>query len=145
MSTARRIVLDANIIIRAALGRQTRSLIARYGAEVLMVAPQVAYDDAARHLPGILATAKHLTAEEVAEAEAYLSKLPEVVLPIPVDFYSDHLPEANRRIADRDSDDAHILATALWLDCPIWTQDQDFFGVGVPIWNSQLVHIYLEG
>jgi len=51
MSIARRIVLDANIIIRAALGRHTRSLIALYGGEVLMVAPPVAYDDAERHLP----------------------------------------------------------------------------------------------
>jgi len=103
MSTARRIVLDANIIIRAALGRRVRSLIAQYGGEVLMVAPQVAYDDAARHLPDILATAKHLTAREVAEAEDYLNELPEMVLPIPVDFYADHLAEANQRIATRDS------------------------------------------
>ncbi|WP_415630048.1 PIN domain-containing protein [Nocardioides dubius] len=29
------------------------------------------------------------------------------------------------------------------LDCPVWTEDQDFFGAGVPTWTTDRVEIYL--
>jgi hypothetical protein len=34
-------------------------------------------------------------------------------------------------------DDWPVLATALALDCPIWTQDADFFGVAVATGSTQ--------
>ena len=36
-----------------------------------------------------------------------------------------------------------ILATALALDLPIWTEDRDFFGCGVATWITRTVQIYL--
>ncbi len=36
------------------------------------------------------------------------------------------------RIKSRDIRDWPIVATALTLNCPIWTEDQDFFGSGIP-------------
>ena len=47
-------------------------------------------------------------------------------------------------MARRDPDDWPILAAALALDCPIWTEDRDFFGVGVATWTSDLVEIYMR-
>lgn len=38
-----------------------------------------------------------------------------------------------------------VVAAALALNCPIWTEDQDFFGVGVPTWTSARVDVYLRG
>ncbi|WP_402468401.1 PIN domain-containing protein [Isoptericola aurantiacus] len=32
------------------------------------------------------------------------------------------------RIEKRDTDDWPFLAVALLLDCPVWTEDNDFFG-----------------
>jgi hypothetical protein len=29
------------------------------------------------------------------------------------------------------------------LDCPIWTEDQDFFGSGVATWTTNTVLMYL--
>lgn len=49
------------------------------------------------------------------------------------------------RIGVRDPMDWPIAAAALALDCPIWTEDKDFFGVGIPTWTSDLVEIYLRG
>ena len=40
--------------------------------------------------------------------------------------------EALARIEIRDPRDWPILA----LDHPIWTEDQDFFGTGVPTWTD---------
>jgi len=46
------------------------------------------------------------------------------------------------RIGARDPDDWPVVACALLLNCPIWTEDRDFFGVGVPIWTTALVELY---
>ena len=46
------------------------------------------------------------------------------------------------RIETRDPDDWPILATAMALDCPVWTEDNDFFGTGVPTWTSDRVELY---
>ena len=37
-----------------------------------------------------------------------------------------------------------ILAVALLLNCPIWTEDQDFFGVGVATWTTANIGLFLE-
>ncbi|MCA5894378.1 hypothetical protein LEP48_13625 [Isoptericola sp. NEAU-Y5] len=47
------------------------------------------------------------------------------------------------RIEMRDPDDWPILAVALMLECQVWTEDNDFFGTGVPIWTTDRVGIYL--
>ncbi|MDR1188090.1 MAG: hypothetical protein LBK95_11655 [Bifidobacteriaceae bacterium] len=50
---------------------------------------------------------------------------------------------AMARIGRRDPADWPVLAAALALGCPIWTEDADFFGVGVATWVTALVEIYL--
>jgi len=45
------IVVDANILVSAVLGRRVRQLLAEYGDRVLFVSPQVAFVEAGRHLP----------------------------------------------------------------------------------------------
>jgi predicted nucleic acid-binding protein len=49
------IVLDANILIRAVLGRRVRQLIDTYARQgVRFFAPDVAFDDAEKYLPSLL-------------------------------------------------------------------------------------------
>lgn len=38
-----------------------------------------------------------------------------------------------------------ILACALALHCPIWTEDTDFFGCGAATWTSNNIEIFLGG
>ncbi|HSW06511.1 PIN domain-containing protein [Aquabacterium sp.] len=47
------------------------------------------------------------------------------------------------RIRERDPDDWPALACALALSCPIWTEDADFFGTGVPTWTTSRVRLFL--
>ena len=52
---AEMIVLDANILIRAVLGRRVRQIIEAYAAQgVYFYAPDVAFDDARKYLPALL-------------------------------------------------------------------------------------------
>ena len=50
---------------------------------------------------------------------------------------------ARERIDRRDEDDWPVLAAALALGCPIWTEDTDFFGCGVATWTTDRVELYL--
>jgi predicted nucleic acid-binding protein len=51
-------------------------------------------------------------------------------------------PTALARVSPRDPDDWPVLACALLLNCPIWTDDRDFFGTGVATWTTALVELY---
>jgi len=46
-------------------------------------------------------------------------------------------------LRQRDVEDWPILATALLFNCPIWTEDKDFFGVGVATWTTANIRFYL--
>jgi predicted nucleic acid-binding protein len=48
------IVLDANILIRAVLGKRVRELIIEHAATVKFFAPEAAYQEARKYLPTLL-------------------------------------------------------------------------------------------
>jgi predicted nucleic acid-binding protein len=138
----RRLVLDANILVRAVLGKRVKDVVNTYAVDAEFFVPSVAYDDAERHLPAVLA--KFGRAAEIEEALIYLSRLRETVVPVPEEIYLGHKAEALARIEQRDPDDWPILATALVFECPIWTEDNDFFGTGIPTWTTDRVELYLK-
>ena len=55
VSVERQLVLDANILIRAVLGRRVRQIITTHAEHVSFLAPAVAYDEASAYLPTLLA------------------------------------------------------------------------------------------
>lgn len=138
--TARALVLDANILVRAVLGPRVRNLIVNFAPTVDFFAPSVAFDDVVRHLPTV-AGKRGIDPELTLETLDTLRPLVEVV---PPEAFERYRAEALRRLQKRDADDWPILASALALDCPIWTEDKDFFGAGVPTWITALVEIYLK-
>jgi predicted nucleic acid-binding protein len=134
------LVLDANILMRAVLGRHARALLAKYGKRIEFVAPDVAFEEARRHLPQVLERRK-LQAELFM---AFFDSLSNVVQTVELEAYSGFEAIARERLARRDEDDWPILAAALALRCPIWTEDTDFFGCGVATWTSDRVELYLS-
>lgn len=135
------IVLDANILIRAVLGKRVRELLFEHAATVQFFAPGVAYADARKHLPGLL----EKRGVSSAAAMAILDTLESLVRPLERDFYDGLRHQALQRIAMRDADDWPVLACAMALDCLVWTEDADFFGTGVATWTSDRVALYLVG
>ena len=49
--------------------------------------------------------------------------------------YQQKLPTAGRRIGKRDPDDVDVLALALTLNVPVWSNDNDFEDSGVE-WHT---------
>ena len=126
----RAIVLDSNILIRAVLGKQVRELIFVNVDTVKFFAPDVAYADARKHLP------------EPSGAMLVLDRLECIVQPIDSELYTGMKQQALQRIAVRDADDWPVLACAMTLGCPVWTEDADFFGTGVATWTSDRIALY---
>lgn len=134
------IVLDANILFRAILGTKVPEQLNRYRTRVDFFTPAFCYEELRKHIPQI-AKAKNLPIEPFDEA---IEKLEKVVLPLNKEIYSHKEKEAKRRISARDINDWPTVALALTLNCPVWTEDQDFFGTGLSTWNSKNVEIYLS-
>ena len=59
-------------------------------------------------------------------------------------IYQEYEVDAKKRIYTRDIYDWPVVATALMLNSPIWTEDQDFFGSGIPVWTTDRIHIFFE-
>ena len=132
------IVLDANILIRAVLGKRVRELIVEHAATVKFFAPDAAYADARKYLPALL----EKRGVNSAAAMTVLDTLEAFVQPIEFELYAGLQQQALQRIAIRDADDWPVLACAMTIDCPVWTQDADFFGSGVATWTTDRIALY---
>jgi predicted nucleic acid-binding protein len=135
------IVLDANILIRAVLGKRVRELIATHAVSVQFFAPDVAYADARKYLPALLEK-RDVKCEP---ALAVLDALESIVRPLELGIYVSLQTQALKRIAMRDAEDWPVLACAMTIGCPVWTEDADFFGTGIATWTSDRVELYLAG
>jgi len=133
------IVLDANILIRAVLGKRVRGLIFDNVTTVKFFAPDVAYADARKYLPALL---KKRDVDSSA-AMLVLDRLGSVVQSIDAELYVGMQEQALQRIAVRDANDWPVLACAMALGCPVWTEDADFFGTGIATWTSDRIALYL--
>ena len=135
------IVVDANILIRAVLGRRVRQLVDTYTAQgVRFLAPDVAFDDAQKYLPPLLKQ----RAKPDADVSASLEYLRLIVETVDSELYAVFEKEARQRLRGRDEDDWPVLATALALSCAIWTEDADFFGTGIAVWTTDPIEIFLQ-
>jgi len=140
VAASKRLVLDANILIRAVLGARVRSLIEAHCERVAFFVASESLGEAEKYL-GEIAAERGIAAAIWREA---LARVMATVQTIPLDGLEPAEVEARARIAVRDPDDWPTLAAALLLECPIWTEDRDFFGSGVATWTTATVERYLR-
>jgi predicted nucleic acid-binding protein len=74
-----------------------------------------------------------------------LDALHAIVQSVDETVYAMFEAEATARILEQDLDDWPLIALALALDCPLWTEDRDFFGTGIATWRTRTVELYLSG
>jgi len=110
-----------------------------YSQGIRFYAPETAYAEAEEYLPTLLRK-KGKPDTDLAAALRYLKSKVESI-----ERESDGIfeTEARARLAGRDDDDWPVLATALALACPIWTEE-DFFGTGASVWTTGRVEIFLK-
>jgi predicted nucleic acid-binding protein len=140
---AKHLVLDANILMRSVLGTRVAQHIRGYALTVFFLTIDEAFEDAATYLPEVLSR-RGLDETETHAALQKLDALRQVLHVIPSEMFTHLEPEARERLKGRDEDDWPYLALALLFDCPLWTEDRDFFGCGIPLWTTDRVEIYLK-
>jgi len=87
------IVLDANILIRAVLGRRVRQLLEQYSAHgIHFYAPDIAFADAQKYLPALL----HKRGKPETDITASIEYLSCFVQTVTADEYSVFEAEARR-------------------------------------------------
>jgi predicted nucleic acid-binding protein len=136
----KRLVIDANILIRAVLGHRARYLIEHYCESVAFYTAETNAEEAEFYLTTEL-TAKHNLSESIWRP-VYVGILNTVQI-IADDILIEVESKAKARIASRDVNDWPAVAAALLLDCPVWTEDKDFFGAGIATWTTITVELYL--
>ena len=118
------LVADANVLLSAVIGGRA-ALVLRHERVEQVFTPAAAHDEVFEYLPS-LARKKRLDLDTLLLACA--------ALPIAIverSEYDVNLSAARRRIGKRDPDDIDVLALALTLKLPVWSNDNDFEDAGV--------------
>jgi predicted nucleic acid-binding protein len=141
MSSLKKLVIDANILVRAVFGERVYNLLKEYEDVAEFYSPDLCIEEARKHLPAIAARRRVAS----ALAESTLNHIVDDLISV-VDrsLYEEFEDRARARISSRDAGDWPVVATALLIDAPIWTEDQDFFGSGIATWTSNKIELYLR-
>lgn len=91
------------------------------------------FQEVLRYIPEIARKAKRAG---VTQAELYMALAAMPLRLYGPDSYHEQRAEAERRIAHRDPDDVDLLALALQLGCPIWSNDADFEKAGIELYPT---------
>jgi predicted nucleic acid-binding protein len=140
MSARKGLVLDANILLRAVFGQRVRQLLETYEDEAIFYTPDACFDDARKYIPEVSIR----RGTDVDLGLSVLDQVSRIVEPVDRTLYEDFEKTARDRVARRDPDDWPVVAVAMLLDLPIWTEDQDFFGTGMATWTTDRVELYLR-
>jgi len=119
-----RLVADANVLLSALIGGRARLALTHPSVEAVYTAAAV-LGEVQEYVPE-LARTKRLPLDVLLLAVA---ALPVVV--VERADYERKVSEAARRLGRRDPDDIDVLALALHLGVPVWSNDDDFREAGV--------------
>jgi len=125
------LILDANVLVSAALGR-SRELIeatATRGIELLLPIEQ------RREAVSVLIR----LGGSPESVERSLTFAADIVGLLEPEVYTPFEPPARARLGPRGQSDWPVLPTAIALDADIWSNDRDFFGTGVAVWTKRNV------
>lgn len=140
ISLAKGLVLDANILLRAVFGQRVPQILSLYADNTSFYSPDVCFADT-REYVGKLSAQRGL---DPLNALTVLDGIAGIVEIVDRSLYEDYEQLARERIQIRDPEDWPIVAVALLLDLPVWTEDQDFFGAGLATWTTDRVELYLR-
>ncbi len=140
MTERKRLVLDANILLRAVFGIRVLTLLETYEDSVSFYTPDICFSDALKYVP-IITVTRH---PDPSPGLLVVNQLAHLIEIVDKSLYEEHEAFARQRMLSRDVGDWPIVATSLLLDCPVWTEDQDFFGSGVATWTTNNVELYLR-
>ena len=125
-----RLVADANVLLAAVLGGRAKLVFGHPQLEEVLT---TAYTFAeVEEYVEVLARKKRLPADLLLLT---LAAIPLTI--VDQSRYSSRLTRARKLIGRRDPDDVEILALALQLRLPLWSNDKDFEGTGIQLLTTE--------
>ena len=124
----RRLAADANVILSAVAGKAALRVFLAEDIEFVTTRFNV---DEVREYLGLMAE-KYALTEEVLESQLKL-------LPLKVYsriFYEDFIRKAESKMSGKDEDDLELLALAMKLKAPVWSNDNDFKHSGIEVYTT---------
>ena len=124
----RKLAVDANVILSAIAGKAALRVFLKENVE--FASTQYNIDEVGEYLSAI--AAKYDLREEILESQLKL-------LPLKVyarTFYDDFILEAANMMLGKDEDDVELLALALKLKAPVWSNDNDFKHSGIEVYTT---------
>ncbi|ACA58879.1 PIN domain-containing protein [Candidatus Desulforudis audaxviator] len=122
MSLSGKIAVDANVILSAVIGGKAGRIFREATALEFVTVPAI-LDEVKKYLP-VLAKKKGLS---LGLMRSVLDLLPLTIAS--EETYADFLDQARVQVGNRDPDDVPLLALALSLACPVWSNDDDLKGL----------------
>ena len=120
-----RLAADANVLLSALIGGRAR-LALTHSQVTEVLTTQNVLSEVREYLPS-LALKRKL---DPASLQLAVATLPVTV--VPASAYRRKMAAARRRLEERDPDDVELLALALHLRIPVWSNDADFASARTP-------------
>jgi len=137
------LIADASAVVAELLRARGRVLL-RHADIVWFTTEEIrseVHHEVVRRI-GILAQRQQLASEEATLlAQRSLRLFDDAIRVIPQNVYMPLQEAARLRIGDPQ--DWSAIALALVSGAGIWTEDRDFFGVGLPIWSTRVLLAHL--
>jgi predicted nucleic acid-binding protein len=121
------VVADANVLLAAIAGKAARHV---FLSEIEIFTTEHTWKEVERYLP------RFIEMYNIPEANAFISLQTAPVEIKSRQFYEISISKANKLIGKRDPNDVDILALALTLECPLWTNDKDFNDLGLALYPT---------
>lgn len=129
-----RLVVDTNILVRISRGRAMHRAAEMRRAGAALITTESHANECVKVLIDKFGMADRDALHETARVLMVF----EVV---GLGEYGARREDADRRLPANAKSDWPALAAALTLGAGIWSDDRDFFGVGVPVWSTPNVRL----
>jgi predicted nucleic acid-binding protein len=139
-----RLVADASSVVAESLRGRGEWIIGHSDLTLYVAAPTWSeiQHEVGRRIDALVQHGRLTSARREEVLNDRLALLTQSVIVVTVVEYGEHEAAARDRIP-RDPNDWPTVALALSLGCGIWTNDQDFFGCGVPVWTTETLLTHL--
>lgn len=128
------LLIDTNILLRCSLGRALARVNVLRDKGVNLATTE---DNADELFEKLLNKFGH----SLDTAEAEVQRVLEPLTVIGAEEYEHLRGAADGRLREGRKSDWPALAAAMALEGEIWSEDVDYFGVGVPVWSTANVHL----
>ena len=133
-----KLIVDANVMVSAILGRSFPVLFETFRREISLMAP-------VQQLAETRAVLIHKLGDDQV-VDDRINDLLTLIEPVTIERFATAETTAKQRLPDAATRDWPVLAAAITLDADILSNDRDFFGVGVAVWSIRNIsHAFPHG